>query len=387
MIGRRAAVWCSTMLLGAVLSQAELAIRVNRIIASSFDRPVQVTNAGDGSNRLFVVEQGGRVRIIDGGSVLPVPFLDLRSIVSPGSERGLLGLAFHPDYRTNGQFFVDYTNLAGNTVIARYQASSDPNRADAGSAAILLTIAQPAANHNGGQLRFGPLDGYLYIGMGDGGDPSQAQNNTTLLGAMLRIDVDGGSPYAIPPDNPFVGRAGADEIWAVGLRNPWRFSFDRATGDLYIGDVGGDTWEEVDLEQTGTAGGRNYGWPIREGPCPLGRRDPCLPGPSSVTDPIAFYDHPFGRSVTGGFVYRGALFPALEGYYFYADFVAGWVWALRVNGTSSTTPVLLLNAGFNVSSFGEDEAGELYIVDYGGGTVRRVEDARAPPAIQKGLLQ
>jgi uncharacterized repeat protein (TIGR01451 family) len=349
-------------------------------VASGFDHPVQVTHAGDGSNRLFVVEQSGRIRIIKNGAVLPTPFLNLSSRISYGGERGLLGLAFHPNYENNGYFYVNYTRAGdGATVIARYSISaSDPDVADPTGALELLTIDQPYGNHNGGQVMFGP-DGYLYIGMGDGGsggDPlNHAQNNTTLLGA--------GTPYAIPPDNPYVGRSGRDEIWAIGLRNPWRFGFDRETGDLYIGDVGQNLWEEVDYQAATTPGGVNFGWRCREGTHTYSSSPPCNDPAvlASLTDPIVEYSHSAGRSVTGGLVYRGTLYPNLVGRYFYADYVEGKIWSLYKTGSSPdtwSTPELELDTGFNISAFGEDEAGELYVVDRSGGTIRHLADVNGP---------
>jgi glucose/arabinose dehydrogenase len=275
-------------------------------VAVGLANPVAITNAGDGSGRLFITLQAGRIVIYDGTRVLPTPFLDITPLVSSGGERGLLSVAFHPNYRTNGVFFVDYTNTDGNTVIARYSVSQDANIADPNSAAILLTITQPFANHNGGQLQFGP-DGYLYIGMGDGGsggDPSNnAQNLGTLLGKILRIDVDGASPYAIPADNPFVGVPSTlPEIWAYGLRNPWRFSFDRLTGDLFIADVGQDSWEEVDFQPAGSQGGENYGWRLMEGNHCYNPPTNCDPG--GLTPPILEYEHGTndanGCSISGG---------------------------------------------------------------------------------------
>ncbi|MBN1810690.1 MAG: PQQ-dependent sugar dehydrogenase [Anaerolineae bacterium] len=365
----------------------DVSITVDEIVASGFNQPVQVTHAGDGSNRLFVVEQPGRIKVIQGGSVLSTPFLDITSLVYYGGERGLLGVAFHPDYESNGYFYVNYTNLSGDTVIARYAVSADPNRADASSAFTLLTVDQPYSNHNGGQLLFGPRDGYLYIGMGDGGsggDPlNSGQDINTLLGAMLRIDVDGGTPYAIPPDNPYVGKLGRDEIWAIGLRNPWRFSFDRVTGDLYIGDVGQNLWEEISYQAWDTPGGVNFGWRCREGTHTYSTSPPCNDPVllASLTDPIAEYSHNEGRSVTGGFVYRGILYPDLTGRYFYADYVDGKVWSLyKVSSNPDTwsAPELELDTSFNVSAFGEDEQGELYVVDRSGGTIRRLADVNGP---------
>lgn len=365
------------------LSQAQ--ITVDEIVASGLDQPVQVTHAGDGTGRLFVVEQAGTIRIVRNGAVLPTPFLDLSSLILYGSERGLLGLAFHPNYKTNGRFYVNYTRAGdGATVLAHYRVSSaNPNLANPGSAHVLMTIAQPYANHNGGQLLFSPVDGCLYVGMGDGGsggDPlNHGQNISTLLGAMLRLDVDGATPYAIPTDNPYVGRDGLDEIWAIGLRNPWRFSFDRETGDLYIGDVGQNLWEEIDYQAAGTPGGLNFGWRCKEGTHDYNFTGDCAS--LQLTDPIAEYSHSEGRSVTGGFVYRGRAYPALVGRYFYADYVEGKIWSTHKLGSNPETwspPTLELDTGLNISAFGEDETGELYVVDRTGGTLRRLADVNGP---------
>jgi uncharacterized repeat protein (TIGR01451 family) len=367
------------------LPSADIQITVDEIVASGFTYPVQATHAGDGSSRLFVVEQPGRIRILENGAIVDTPFLDLTSQVVYGGERGLLGLAFHPNYQTNGQFYVNYTRAGdGATVIARYHVSTgNPNIADPDSAQVLLTIGQPYANHNGGQLLFSPHEGYLYIGMGDGGsggDPlNHAQNVTTLLGAMLRLDVDGASPYAIPPDNPYVGREGRDEIWAIGLRNPWRFSFDRETGDLYIGDVGQNLWEEIDYQVASAPGGQNFGWRCKEGDHEYNFSGDCPD--LTLTDPIAEYSHTEGRSVTGGFVYRGRRYPALVGRYFYADYVTGKIWSLYKASSEPDTwtpPQLELDTGLNISAFGEDEEGELYVVDRSGGTIRRLADVNGP---------
>lgn len=383
-------------------TQNNVDVAIGEVIASGFTQPVQVTHAGDGTRRLFVVEQTGAIKIVQGGQVLATPFLDISAGITCCRERGLLGLAFHPDYERNGFLYVNYTRISdGATVVARYSVSSDPNRANPNSASTLLTVAQPYANHNGGQLLFGP-DGYLYIGMGDGGSGGDPQGNgqdkNTLLGAMLRIDVDGGEPYTNPPDNPYVGAVGADEIWAIGLRNPWRFSFDRATGDLYIGDVGQGDWEEISYQAAGTPGGLNFGWRCREGAHAYTSSPPCddptyLAG---LTDPIAEYPHTEGRSVTGGFVYRGTRYPALVGRYFFADYVEGKIWSMMKTGTSPDTwskPELELDTALNISAFGEDEDGELYVVSYADGTIRRLADANAPdldltsyfPIILKGF--
>ncbi|GAB4421703.1 MAG: hypothetical protein Fur0044_19350 [Anaerolineae bacterium] len=373
-------------------------ISVSQVISSGFVRPVQITHAGDGSNRLFVVEQYGRIRIVN--SPVVTPFLDIRGIVrspepgdSGGSEEGLLSVAFHPNYESNRFFYIYYTNTSGNLVIARYTTSSNnPSLADPASAQPILTIPHPThSNHNGGQLMFGPLDGYLYIGTGDGGsggDPDEnAQNKNVLLGKILRINVNSGSPYSIPPDNPFAGAtAGADEIWAIGVRNPWRFSFDRGDsggagkGDMYIGDVGQGQWEEISYQAAGTPGGVNFGWDCREG------RHDFEPGNCSsgvaLTDPIAEYSHSLGVSVTGGYVYRGSQYPALFGYYFYADYGSGRIWSMTKTGSNSwSTPEQEYgppSSTFSVSAFGEDEQGELYLLDYFGGTIRRLADANGP---------
>jgi len=359
-------------------------LTLDEVIAGGFSAPVQVTHAGDGTGRLFVVEQGGKIRIIKNKAVLPTPFLDLTARLVCCGERGLLGLSFHPAYASNGYFYVDYTRQPdGATVVARFQRSVlNADLADPGSQQTLLVIEQPYANHNGGQLAFGK-DGYLYIGMGDGGSGGDPQNNgqniDTLLGKLLRLDVDHGSPYAIPADNPFAGRAGADEIWVLGLRNPWRFSFDRQTGDLYIGDVGQGAWEEIDFQAFGTAGGLNFGWRCREGAHDYDFSGNCLT--AQLTEPIAEYSHSEGASVTGGFVYRGRLYPALVGRYFFADYVNGKIWSLTKTGEAPVTwspPVLELDTSFTISAFGEGEDGELYVVNYGQGQIHHLADLDGP---------
>jgi glucose/arabinose dehydrogenase len=345
-------------------------------VASGFARPLYLTHAGDGSGRLFVVEQGGRIWILQDGAQLDTPFLDLSALVSPDAnqfgytERGLLGLAFHPNYAENGTFFVNYTDTQGNTVIARMRVSADPNAADPASLEPILNIAQPFANHNGGHLLFGP-DGYLYIGMGDGGSQGDPQGNgqrlDTLLGKLLRIDVDVTQGYTVPPTNPFLQTSGAmPEIWAYGVRNPWRFTFDRATGDLYMGDVGGSAREEVNFQPAASTGGENYGWSLFEG----NQARSGVPT-DALTMPILEYSHSEGVSITGGYIYRGEAIPALQGVYLYADFGFGTIWAAAQNADGSwQSQEFMRNTGYTISSFGEDEAGELYIVNYAGTIVR-----------------
>ena len=341
-----------------------------RAIASDLERPTDLAHAGDGSGRLFIVEQPGRIRLLKDGALLPEPFLDIRDLVGDeANEQGLLGLAFHPAYEANGYFFVNYTDVNGDTVIARYSVASDSDHADPASALTLLHIAQPFVNHNGGDLAFGP-DGYLYIGMGDGGGAGDPQGNgqklTTLLGKLLRIDVNQ-SAYAIPPDNPFMDRPDAlPEIWAYGLRNPWRFSFDRATGDLYMGDVGQNAYEEIDFQPASSRGGENYGWNFMEGNHPYEGN-----APAGLVAPIAEYARRNHCAVTGGYVYRGPSLPALNGIYLFGDYCSGQIWALyrAASGWQMTT---FLNASFTVSSFGEDEAGELYLLNHRGGAVHQL---------------
>jgi len=349
-------------------------------VASGFSRPTFLVHAGDGSGRLFVIEQGGLIRILQGTSILSTPFLDIRSRVnSTGSEQGLLGLAFHPNYPTNGVFFVDYTNAAGSIVISRFTVSSNPDAANAASEQILLTIPKPYANHNGGMLAFGP-DGYLYAGTGDGGsggDPgNNAQNLYSLLGKVLRLDVDSGSPYGIPSDNPFAGSSDPNvrkEIWGYGLRNPWRFSFDRTTDDLYIADVGQGSREEVDFQPASSTGGENYGWRVMEGSLCYNPSSGC--DTSGKVLPVAEYDHGSsgGCSVSGGYVYRGSDYAAMQGVYFYGDYCSGRVWGLVKTGPSTWSSALLTDTAYSISSFGEDESGELYLLDYASGTIYRVE--------------
>lgn len=351
-------------------------------IITGIDSPVAITNAGDGSGRLFITLKIGKILVYDGQKSLSTPFLDIGSIITTAGERGLLSVAFHPDYAANGFLYVNYTDLNGDTVIARYRVSADPNVVDTTSAIVLLNIPQPFANHNGGQLQFGP-DGYLYIGMGDGGsggDPlNKAQDLNSLLGKILRIDVDAGFPYAIPPDNPFLGNSNAKpEIWALGLRNPWRFSFDRLTGDLFIADVGQGSWEEVNFQQASSRGGANYGWRLMEGNHCFNPTTNCNDG--SITLPIIEYDHSLGNcSITGGYRYGGSLYPGLEGVYFYADYCTGKIWGVSRDASGVWTSAQLLDTELIITAFGEDEDGELYLAHFSStnGTIYKITELSA----------
>jgi len=325
-----------------------------------------MADPGDGSGRLFILEQRGNIRILQNGELLATPFLDLRSQVGVNSnEQGLLGLAFHPNYEQNGTFFINYTDLNGNTVISRLQVSSDPNIANPNSETPILQVNQPFGNHNGGHLLFGP-DGYLYIGLGDGGsanDPKRnGQNITTLLGSMLRLDIDNGNPYTIPSDNPYISGKGLPEIWASGLRNPWRYSFDRLTGDLFIGDVGQNQWEEINLWEAASPNGVNFGWNFWEGLHPF---EGSPPKDANFIFPIWEYSHELGCSVTGGYSYRGSL-PDWQGIYIYGDFCTGYVWGLLKDTNNNWQNTLLFQTDFNITSFGEDQAGEVFLVDRAG---------------------
>ena len=343
-------------------------------VVSGLEQPTSVVSADDGSGRLFVTQKTGLARVIENGELLGAPFLDLTGVVSLESEQGLLGLAFHPEYAENGRLFVHY-NEDGDTVISEFAVSSDPNVVDAASERVLLTIDQPYPNHKGGNLAFGP-DGLLYIGMGDGGaggDPEgRGQDLSTLLGKMLRIDVDNGDPYAVPQSNPFVATGDAEpEIWAYGLRNPWKYSFDRETGDLWIADVGQGSFEEVNVQPAGSTGGENYGWDVTEGSSCYsddGSVSEC--GREEFTLPVTEYGRDEGSSITGGYVYRGESIPALDGQYVFGDFGSGLVWAAAPAGDGSYTRTTLFDAEFPVVAFGEDEAGELYVADFNGALYR-----------------
>jgi glucose/arabinose dehydrogenase len=346
---------------------------------TGFVTPVGLETPGDGSGRLFVIEQAGTIRIIQNATVLPAPFLDVSALIESGGEKGLLGLAFHPNFSADRRFFINYTRRVGlqlQSVISEFSVSIiDPNLADPTSERPLLIVNQPFDNHNGGQLAFGP-DGFLYIGLGDGGsggDPfGNGQNPLVPLGKILRIDVDGpfalGKQYAIPADNPFALGGGLPEIWAYGLRNPWRFSFDRATGRLFAGDVGQGNFEEVDL----IVNGGNFGWNIMEG-------NHCYPPGSSCNSaglilPITEYAHDAagGTAIIGGFVYRGTLIPGLVGHYIFGDLSSGHIWGLQEISPGNWQQTLLFTHNLTVSAFGQDSAGELYLVDYVNGAVLNI---------------
>ncbi|MBA3611606.1 MAG: PQQ-dependent sugar dehydrogenase [Nitrospirales bacterium] len=335
-------------------------IGLQLVVEHDFSKPVFLTGSPDQTKRLFVVEQDGRIVILNPGQGNPSLFLDIAEKLSTGGERGLLGLAFHPQYSTNGRFFVNYTRTRdGATVIAEYHVSSDPDRADP-QETIRLVIPQPYSNHNGGMIAFGH-DALLYIGMGDGGaggDPeNRAQDRKSLLGKFLRIDVDGPPPYRIPADNPFVGQQGQPEIFALGLRNPWRFSFDRQTGELWAGDVGQNLWEEIDV----IAKGKDYGWRLLEGTHCFNPVNNCELA-QHVVPPVTEYRHEQGRcSVTGGYVYRGKRMPSLEGVYVFGDYCTGEIWGYR-NGQTTQ----LLDTDLQIASFGEDRGGEIYVIGHQG---------------------
>jgi glucose/arabinose dehydrogenase len=357
---------------------AELAVRLKEV-ARGLDAPLFLASPPGDQTRAFVVEQGGRIRIIRNDALLPTPFLDISSRIASGGERGLLGLAFHPQYATNGRFVVYYTNTAGDIRIASYKVSANPEVADPASEQILLAVPHPSfSNHNGGMVTFGP-DGRLYAGIGDGGsggDPNgNGQNRNTLLAKLVRLDVNAAGQASVPSDNPFVGQSGMrPEIWSYGLRNPWRFSFDRLTGDLYIGDVGQNAREEIDVSRGPSNMGRglDFGWNIMEGTSCFSPSSGC--NRTGLTLPVLDYGHGDGCSVTGGYVYRGSLVPALRGMYFYGDYCSGWVRSFVLTGgqVAQRLDWAALRPGGQITSFGEDAAGELYII-VASGSVFRIE--------------
>ena len=371
-------------------STAPFTIALSPVVTAGLAAPVYLAHAGDGSGRLFVVEQAGKIRVIRNGVLRSAPFLSITNLVLCCGEQGLLGVAFDPGYEANGAFYVNYTSRAGNgdTVVARYQVS-DPSSDVANPVAIthLLTIDQPQSNHNGGPLQFGPNDNYLYIGMGDGGgagdddaghDPlvGNGQYLGTLLGKMLRIDVRGVPTYTIPAANPFTRTAGArPEIWAYGLRNPWRFSFDRVTGDMYIADVGQNAWEEVSYQPASSVGGENYGWRIMEGAHCF---NPSNCSSAGLILPVTEYSHSLGCSVIGGYAYRGSDYPWLRGVYFYADYCSGRIWGLEQVSPGRWLSAEKLDTPHSISSFGEDENGELYVLEHANGRVYKLASSVPP---------
>ena len=367
---------------GTVLPDAPVVSAVPTVavhlLVSGLSQPVFITSARDGTGRLFIVEKTGRIRIWKNGALNSTPFLNITNLVSIGNEQGLLGLAFPPNYATTHKFYVDFTRADGDTIVAQYQSGTTGNAdiTDAHTRHTLLHIYQPYDNHNGGMLAFG-RDGYLYIGMGDGGSGGDPQNHAqslgSLLGKLLRIDPSGPSatkPYKIPASNPYVGKTGLDEIWDYGLRNPWRFSFDRATGNLWIGDVGQNTWEEIDrttwISSSHPAGrGNNFGWHVMEGRACYDPPTGC--STSGKTLPPVVYSHTSGRcAVTGGYVYRGTAIPGLVGAYVFGDYCSGEIWETTATSTAIAAKTLLLDTTSSISSFGEDAAGELYVCDLNG---------------------
>ena len=367
------------------------------LLTSGLSDPVQLLQPPGDPSRYFIVEQSGAIRIFTGGSLLPTPFLSIGSLTSDGSEQGLLSMAFHPNYESNGYFYVYYTDdlaTPGDITIARYTVSANPNVADPDSALILLVIPHPVnANHNGGLLVFGP-DGYLYAGTGDGGgggdQDNNAQNLNVLLGKMLRIDVNGTgtvpcgqttpAPYGIPPSNPFVSRGGCDEIWAYGLRNPWRYSFDRETDDMFIGDVGQGLWEEIDFQPGDSEGGENWGWRRMEGFHCYNPDTNCNDG--SLELPILEYGHNLGCSVTGGYRYRGSEVPGILGSYLYGDYCSGRIWEAVQDGSGEWTSTVILDANYNISGWGEDLDGEIYLVSHGGSVYKVTRPPNAVPELR-----
>jgi uncharacterized protein (TIGR03437 family) len=354
-----------------------------RTVVTGPRNPTDIQSARDGTGRLFIVQQQGRIYILRGGFVEPVPFLDISDRTVGAGERGLLGLAFPPGFTASGRFYVNYTDRAGNTVIAMYRVSADLNVADRDSETVLLQIQQPFSNHNGGALRFGP-DGMLWIATGDGGSAGDPRNNAqslaSLLGKMLRLDVESQPGRAlVPPDNPFAAAASPTtrpEIWSYGLRNPWRFSFDRLTGDVWMGDVGQDAFEEVNYSPRSSRGGENYGWNPKEGKSCFLRN--C--SSEGLVDPVVDYPHSQGCSVTGGYVYRGDRSPGLRGTFFYGDFCSGRMWGVRREGSAWVNRAVATGAGA-ISTFGEDEDGEIYVADHATGRISRIEGRAAPEVV------
>ena len=362
----------------AAFDPSAIKLYFSRVTTNTFSKPVLVTHAGDDSGRLFIVEQTGRVRVVTReGRLLSSPFIDLSASVSKGSEQGLLGLAFHPGFRTNRKVYVNFTTTSGDTAINEYRVPAGANAVDRSTGRRVITIDQPYANHNGGHIAFGP-DGYLYVGMGDGGgagDPgNRAQNLDSLLGKMLRIGVNTTSGYTISPSNPYVGKTGRDEIWSRGLRNPWRWSFDRATGDLWIADVGQNRYDEVNRNLASAGGGKaaNYGWRVMEARACYNPSTGCSTAGKQL--PLIVSSLEAGAedncALTGGYVYRGPQ-TLLQGGYLYGDFCSGRVWGIRSTATSGT-PTLLANLRSNISSFGENQAGDVYITTLNGGVYRIV---------------
>jgi len=366
---------------GATFDPTGVAVGFDEVVGG-LTAPLGIVSAGDGSGRLFVVEQGGQVRIVRDGRLLPTPFLDISDEITSGGERGLLGLAFHPDFRDNGRLFVDYTDANGDTRVSSFTIDpSTPDAVDPSSERRLLFVKQPFPNHNGGALAFGP-DGFLYVSLGDGGSGGDPQGNgqslTTLLGKILRIDVDhpsGGRGYGIPKDNPYASGVGGrrPEIWLTGLRNPWRIAFDPANGDLWIGDVGQSAWEEIDVQRAGVPGGTNFGWNRMEGTHCYQPSRGCAD--AALTLPVAEYGHEQGCTVIGGIVYRGTQQPVIRGGYLFADYCSGRVWAIDPARDDVRTPTVVADTPHSFAAFGVDEAGEAYAVDIGAGTLLRITAA------------
>jgi len=375
------AVALTVLLAGVPTAEASLSTVRLRLIKkwSGLSKPVYFTAAKGDSGRAFVVEKGGRIRVIRNGKLLSRPYLDISSKVSKGGEQGLLGLAFTPNFKSSGRFYINYTDVSGDTVIARYYTSRPGSDRPSFKSRVILRISQPYSNHNGGCLQFGP-DGFLYVGMGDGGsagDPDgRAQDPGVLLGKVLRIDTgdsgNGNRPttYSIPRSNPFVGTSGyRGEIWALGVRNPWRFSFDRTAGHMWMGDVGQEAWEEIDFAPK-AVGGQNYGWNVYEGKHTYPPGSPAPANPGLYTRPLVEMGHPSFESVTGGYVYRGRLYPKLRGVYVFGDFLTGKIRGMR--RLPSVSSRQLADTSLLISSFGESASGELYLCDYRGGAIYRV---------------